>query len=42
MLFAAMTEIKKIHLNKAMQAGGIIMHNFLNLDTDLIVTRTVT
>jgi CxxC motif-containing protein len=38
-LFEAMTEIRKIKLNRPVRAGDIIVKNFLGLDADLIAAR---
>nr|MBU1328814.1 DUF1667 domain-containing protein [Candidatus Omnitrophota bacterium] len=38
-IFEAMDEIKKIKVKKPLNAGDIIVKNFLGLDVDLIATR---
>ena len=39
MILEAMNEIKKIKVNKPLNAGDIIVKNFLGLDANLIATR---
>jgi len=40
-IFEAMQEVKKIKAQKALNAGDIIVKNFLGLDVNLISTRKV-
>lgn len=39
-IFEAMNEIRKIKVNKPLNAGDIIVKNFLGLDANLITTRS--
>ncbi|MCX5687859.1 MAG: DUF1667 domain-containing protein [Candidatus Omnitrophica bacterium] len=38
-IFEAMTQIKRIKISKPLNAGDIIIRNFLGLDVNLIATR---
>lgn len=40
-IFEAMNEIRKIKINKAVNAGDIILENLLGIEINLIVTRDV-
>lgn len=40
-IFDAMREIKKIQLEAPVNAGQVVIHNLLNLDTDVIATKRV-
>ncbi|MBP2025056.1 DUF1667 domain-containing protein [Peptoniphilus stercorisuis] len=41
LIFKAMEEIKKVKINTPINSGDIIIKNFLNLECDLISTRTI-